>query len=193
MNIIDSYFSELDKEIHKPLRVILTGAVAGALLGSVRPSMDIDFEIQTDEDIEAAISAVSRRLSLPAQYSESIQGWSQISFLDYRETALSYKKIGKIEVRSLSPEHWTIGKMSRYLPLDRMDIASVLKKKAVSWEKIIAVWGRALKDSMLSDKSGEFRDHVADFLRHEGKKIWVESYDREKAVAFFYKKAGIKS
>ena len=43
---IDFFFSELDREFRKPAEVIVTGAACAALMGYVRPSADIDFEIQ---------------------------------------------------------------------------------------------------------------------------------------------------
>ena len=195
MNYVDQYFTELNKIIKHPIRVLLTGAMAGIILGNIRPSMDIDFEIEftsiddsKDEiilQIEAAIKETSRKLSLPAQYSEKIQGWSEISYLNYKETSNLYKKIGKIEVRLLSPEHWSIGKMARYLELDAMDVAYVFKKQTISWEKVADLWGRALKDSSRSDKSREFRNHVEDFLKHKGKKIWGDKFDPEIALDKF--------
>ena len=94
-------------------------------------------------------------------------------------------KIGKIEVRLLSPEHWSIGKMARYLELDAMDVAYVFKKQTISWEKVADLWGRALKDSSRSDKSREFRNHVEDFLKHKGKKIWGDKFDPEIALDKF--------
>lgn len=176
--------------------------MAGIILGNVRPSMDIDFEIEFSpvehpseklvQEIESAIQETSRKLNIPAQYSESIQGWSQISFLDYRESSVLYKQMGKIEVRIMSPEHWSVGKMSRYLELDEMDVAYVFRKHKIDGEKISAFWGRALKSSIRSDKSREFRDHVVQFLKHQGKKIWGKTFDSEKAVDLFRNEAGIK-
>ena len=201
MNFVDQFFSELDKNIKDPIKIILTGAMAGVVLGNVRPSMDIDFEIEFSSvdnssaesitAIESAIQATAKKLNLPAQYSESIQGWSQISFLDYRETSTIYKKIGKIEVRLLSPEHWSIGKMARYLPLDEMDLVFVLKKHHLGWEKIASLWGEALKNSIRSDKSREFRDHVIDFLKSKGKEIWGHNFDSATAITKFNRAAGI--
>ena len=46
MNFVDQFFSELDKRIDQPVKIILTGAIAGIIFGNIRPSMDIDFEIE---------------------------------------------------------------------------------------------------------------------------------------------------
>ena len=201
MNYIDQFFLELDKRIKHPIRVILTGAMAGIVLGNIRPSMDIDFEIEFSSidtisedlksEIETAIKETAKKVSLPAEYTESIQGWSQISFLNYRETSTIYKKIGKIEVRILSAQHWSIGKMARYLELDEMDLVYVIKKCGLKWEELTMLWGEALKNSVRSDKSREFRDHVIDFLKSKGKAIWGETFDAESAMTSFKQAAGI--
>ncbi len=201
MNFVDQFFSELSKRTDQPIKVIITGAMAGIILGNIRPSMDIDFEIEFSsldkpsekmiQEIEFAIQETSKKLNIPAQYSESIQGWSQISFLDYKESSTLYKQIGKIEVRVMSPEHWSIGKMARYLELDEMDVAHVFKKHKIGWEKIIAFWGRALKSSIHSDKSREFRDHVIQFLKHKGKKIWGDNFDPNAAIDKFKSAASL--
>lgn len=201
MNYIDQFFSELDKKINKPIKVILTGAMAGIILGNIRPSMDIDFEIEfspADDisevsvlEIIEAIRETEKKVNLPAQFSESIQGWSQISFLNYREASTLYKKIGKIEVRLLSPEHWSIGKLARYLELDEMDLVFVLGRQKIDQKKLVTLWGEALKKSIRSDKSREFRNHVISFLKNNGKKIWGIKFNFEKAVEQFKISAGI--
>lgn len=196
---IDRFFVELDKQFNSPLTVIITGAAAGAIMDNMRPSDDIDFEIQlpaTDqknqkEKLERCINTVARSLQIPAQYTESISGWSQISLLDYRSKALHYKKIGKIQIDCLSPEYWAIGKLARYLPLDRRDLAQVLKNKKIKPESLIAVLSEALKKSPLSDKSREFKSNVADFLKSEGPKIWGPKFLSAAAIEDFKRKAGI--
>ena len=203
MNFIDQFFSELDKGIDQPVKVILTGAMAGIILGNIRPSMDIDFEIEFSslnkppenliQKIEATIQTTSDKLKIPAQYSESIQEWSQISFLDYRESSTRYKQIGKVEVRMMSPEHWSVGKIARYLELDEMDVTYVFKKHKIEAERIAEFWGRALKASSRSDKSREFRDHVVHFFKQNGKKIWKENFNADAVVAVFKSTAGLAS
>lgn len=201
MNFVDQFFSQLDKSIDQPVKIILTGAMAGIILGNIRPSMDIDFEIEFSsidhppesliKKIEFAIQATSKQLNIPAQYSENIQGWSQISFLDYRETSTLYKQIGKVEVRMMSAEHWSIGKMARYLELDEIDITRVFKRHKVDQEKIAALWGRALKSSSRSYKSREFKDHVVHFFKRNGKKIWGKSFDSDAAINAFQSTTGL--
>ena len=83
--------------------------------------------------------------------------------------------------------------MARYLPLDEMDLVYVLKKHNIHWEKIVSLWGEALKNSSRSDKSREFRDHVFDFLKHKGKKVWGDAFKTERAIEKFKAAAGVNS
>lgn len=197
MNDIDRFFLELDKETDTPLKIILTGAMAGMIMGNVRPSVDIDFEVKIDskekkeESVNSAIQTVSERLGIPVEYSDNIEGWGQISFLNYRDTAELYKQIGKIRVFVLSPECWSIGKISRYIELDQKDVAAIFKKKSIRFEKICDFWALALRSSPLSGRSREFRDHVINFFQEEGQNVWGKDFDPTEAIKRFKTKAGI--
>src|SRR3989338_1932640 len=185
---IDRFFDELDKEFHRPLCILITGAVAGFMMGHIRPSDDIDFEVRLPDEhstvdlreaLESAIRAVSQKLAMPAQYTENIAGWSQITLLDYRKQALPYKKIGNIEISFLAPEYWAIGKLTRYLPLDSRDLVSVMKATGTDSIKLITTLAKALRASPLSDRSREFKNHVVDFLKNEGREIWGNHFSAE--------------
>lgn len=196
---IDRFFKELDAEFGHPLTVLITGAAAGAIMHHVRPSDDIDFEIQLptgqgaslNEKLASSINTIAARLKIPAQYAESIDAWGQISLLDYRAKALPYKKIGKIQINFLPPEYWAIGKLTRYLPLDRDDLVQVFKHKSVESKALIQILSRALKKSPLSDKSRAFKSHVIDFLKNEGPKIWGRDFPSAAAIEDFKRQAGI--
>ena len=43
---IDRFFKVLDAALRRPAEVILIGAGAASLMGHIRPSLDIDFEIR---------------------------------------------------------------------------------------------------------------------------------------------------
>lgn len=197
---IDSFFKELDREFRRPLTVLITGAVAGFIMGHIRPSDDIDFEVDLPEGeatadvkqaLAAAIKSVSQKLQMPAQYTENIAGWSQIALMDYKRTALPYKKIGNINIKFLAPEYWAIGKFTRYLPLDRKDLIGVLKATNGDATELITVLAKALRSSPLSDRSLEFKNHVVDFLKNDGIKIWGNGFSHESAVEEFKKLAGL--
>ena len=198
---IDSFFLELDHEFRKPAEVIITGAACAALMGYVRPSADIDFEIRLKKSshlsqdktlLERAVEQSSKKTALATNYSEDISHWSMIDYLDYRKKAKPYKTFGRLRVKLMAPEHWTIGKMGRFLALDILDMTKVIQKKRLKPEALIKIWARAFRLSPLSLAKGQFRDHVLYFLRHYGKAVWGKTFDSEAAIHNFHKFAHIR-
>lgn len=195
---IHLFFRELDRRLKTSGQVILTGAAAGALYGNIRPSLDLDFELQlrggrrNRAKIDSAIKNASSRAGLAVNYSEDISHWSMIEYLDYRKKAVSYKQIGKLNVKLMAPEYWTIGKMTRFFAVDIVDLVKVIKRKKLKSGALVKLWGTALRKSRLSEASGRFRDHVFYFLKHYGRKVWGKNFDREEAAAVFRRYAGIR-
>lgn len=180
---IDYFFRELDKELGLKAEVILIGASAGSLMGHIRPSVDIDFEIRcakkniNKEQLAQKIQKTAEKASVAAQYSEDVSHWSMISYLDYRKTALPYKKFGKLNVKLIAPEYWTIGKMARYHVMDTDDIATIIKLKKIKPDSLLKVWKRAIDSSDLCLELGHFKKHAIDFLKTRGRKLWGKNFD----------------
>src|SRR3989338_9890060 len=197
---VDLFFREVDRHFRKPAEIILTGAMAGALMGHVRPSLDIDFEIRAEKkddheinaQLEQIINETAKKLNIAVNYSEDIGHWSMISFLDYREHAILYKKIGSLKVKILAPDYWTIGKMGRFLAIDIQDMIKVIKRKKIKSENLIALWAKALRSSPLSPAKGRFRDNVVFFLKEHGKVIWGKNFNPGEAIKRFHFYAGIR-
>ena len=179
---IDLFFRELDKALGQRAGIILLGASAGSLMGHIRPSYDIDFEIllrkpgRNKKSVEEKILQVARKVGVAVNFSENVGHWSMVSYLDYRKTALPYKKIGKLDVRLMAPEYWTIGKMARYYALDAKDMAAVIRKKRLKPGPLVTLWKRALKDSELSLDLGQFKKHAVHFLKIYGRRLWGRSF-----------------
>jgi len=200
-NFIDRFFIELDRALGVRAEIILTGAAEGALMGNVRPSVDVDFEIrpagkrvgQRTLPIREAIQKASARTGLAANYSENIGHGSMIDYLDYRRSALPYQMIGKLRIKLMAPGNWTIGKMSRYLDPDIQDVLATLAKQRLSWRRLARIWGRALKASPPSCDQFLFRQHVEHFLKSYGKRIWGKGFHAENALRVFHTAAGIGS
>lgn len=191
--LIHLFLNALAQNLETPSEVILTGASAGFLMGHVRPSLDIDFEIQikgrssrkTKAKLEEAVAKASQLSGLSAQYSENIGGWSMISYLDYRKKAVPYRRFGKLNVKVMAPEHWTIGKMARFFELDIRDMIQIIRKKKVRPSTLIRLWAKAVNSSPLSLELGTFRNHVIYFIRKYGKKIWSRSTNVEPLIQSF--------
>ena len=198
---IDAYFKIVGAQLPYEVTIALTGAVAGSLMGRIRPSRDIDFAVLTPDknptaqewsQIEGAIKKASERTGIPAQYAHDIDHWSMISFLDYADHQKLYKVLGKAKVCFLSPEYWSIGKMGRFLDLDVQDIITVLKKEKTDPDKLAVIWGKALKASIPSTASSEFKKRVDYFFRTHGEQIWGKKFKVSSMVNRFHECAGIK-
>lgn len=115
-----------------------------------------------------------------------------IDYLNYRQSSVRYKQIGRIEIRLMAPEYWTIGKMTRFLEIDVNDIIKVIKKKCLRTERLVSLWARALRASPLSPTKGHFCRNVESFLNTHGKKLWGTAFDKQKVINDFRRRAGLR-
>lgn len=194
----DKFFRALAKRLDEPAIVYLTGAVAGAIFGKVRSSADIDFAIEPKRKgekswrkINDALLETSDEVCVTVQYARDIDRWGMISLLDYRRTAIPYRKFGSIDVRTLDPVYWSIGKLTRCLDQDVQDLLTVLKKKKVAPARLVKTLGKALRQSPPSTQRFQFRQHVEEFLEKHGRKVWGAKFDPAISIRTFHKQAGI--
>jgi hypothetical protein len=192
---IDLFFTLLDKKLQQPAEIIIIGAAAGSLMGHIRPSIDIDFEIRLRHagvadavDLYSITDAINREIQIAAQYSDDVGHWSMINFLNYRETAIPYKTFGQLSVKLIAPNYWTIGKMGRYFAPDIADMIAIIKHKKLSRQDMIDTWRRARDSSGLSLEVRDFQSHVIDFLKTHGKEVWGSGFNADEAVAEFKKR-----
>jgi len=196
---IRRFFRAFSRRIEFPVTVLLTGAAAGALLGSSRPSLDVDFAVvlrhrrgrRAWDAVEAAASGAARDTGIAANFAADISRWSLISFLDYARHTRAYARFGRVEVRLLEPAYWAIGKLARYLDPDVRDLTGVLRAQRVAAEPLARLWGRALRASPGSSACGAFRRQVEHFFATHGRAIWGASFDPPRAVAIFHRAARI--
>ena len=181
---IDFFFKELDKTLDRKAEIILLGASAGSLMGHIRPSFDIDFEIRLrgkskkdKKTVEEKILKTAQKARVAVNFSENVDHWSMVSYLDYRKTALPYKKIGKLNVKLIAPAYWTIGKMARYYALDAKDIAAIIRRKELKPRPLVKLWRRALNSSDLSLELGQFKKHALHFLKTYGRNLWGKNFN----------------
>jgi hypothetical protein len=194
---IERFFKGIAKDFNEDATVYLTGAAAGALMGGVRPSLDVDFGVELKnskkwEQLTAAIEKNKVLTGLGSNYDEDIDRWGMITLMDYQKHSPLFKQYGKLKVKVLEPAYWSIGKMTRYLQPDIADMEMVFRKKKVSAALLTGVWGKALKSSPRSASLLLFRKQVEDFLVHSGPKIWGKPFDAAGAIRDFHQSAGIK-
>lgn len=197
---IQRFFRSVARQTEVPVTCLVTGAAAGALMGSVRPSRDVDFAVilaprrrqAAWAAIEQAIRRATQETGLAAQFSEDIARWSSISFLDYRRHTRPYARYGSVAVRVLEPAYWAIGKLARYLAPDVRDLRRVLRRQSLTPAPLARLWGRALAASPRSTVCWQFRRQVEHFLREQGPAIWGRGFDAARAITAFHHAAGIR-
>ena len=197
---IDRFFRVLSQDTRNisrsKIKIILTGAAAGNLLGGNRPSIDIDFAIGCNKkyfkDVEDAIKKVSQITGIAVNFSEDIDRWSQITLLDYKKHTVRYKTFRNVEVTILLPLYWSIGKITRYLDPDIDDLVKVFKKNRILPMKLAQLWGKAVLKSPRSSACFAFRMHAEHFFKTYGRSIWGRDFLRDKYIEVFQKTAGIK-
>ena len=195
---IDLFFKVLDQGLDTPAEVILVGAGAASLMGHVRPSLDIDFEIRLNRTktravkrrLESAVRKACEVAGVAVNYSENVGGWSRIHYLDYRKTAVPYKRIGKLKVKIIAPAYWTIGKMARFLELDIQDMIKIIRAKKLKPSGLLRLWARAIRSSDLSLELGQFRDHAVYFIGRYGKKLWGRGFNPDQTIRDFKRQVG---
>lgn len=196
---IDRFFKIVDAEFRQDAKAILTGAAAGTIWGSTRPSMDIDFAIDINKSLsernwkqlESAIRKAIDKTGIQANYAEDIDRWGMVTLLDYKNHTKLYKKIGKLSIRVLEPAYWSIGKMTRFINPDIEDMIHAFHKKKISPARLAEVWGEAFRSSPRSTTLARFRHHVESFFESYGTKIWGRSFNPVKAIRQFHRTAGI--
>jgi len=195
---IERFFKGIAKDFNEDATFYLTGAAAGALMGGVRPSLDVDFGVELKaggakawEQLANAIEKNKTLTGLGSNYDEDIDRWGMITLMDYQKHAPLFKQYGKLKVKVLEPAYWSIGKMTRYLEPDIADMEMVFQKKKVSAEILTGVWGKALKSSPRSASLLLFRKQVEGFLVHSGPKIWGKGFDAAGSIKNFHRSAGI--
>lgn len=199
---VERFFSALSKIYGGQVTVMLTGAAAGSLMGSVRPSMDVDFAavLPTQQRggeapwglFEEAVRQAVRQTGIAANFSADLDRWSSITLLDYAKQTQRYKRIGRLELRFLKSSYWAIGKLARYIQSDVQDLRRVLRTQQPAWRSAVRLWGKALRKSPRSTACFQFRQHVEHFLKRYGREVWGSSLEPSQAIEEFHRTAGIR-
>jgi hypothetical protein len=199
---LDPFFQALAARVPCRVKIILTGGAEALLLGSTRPTRDLDFGITlipTGEaherhwpEVEAAIAAASQASGVTVQYSTDIDRWSSITMPDYQRHTRLHRRFGRVWVHLLEPAYWAVPKLARYLDSDAADIESVFRAQGVQPGSLARLCGRALRASPRSTAQFTFRQHVEHFFRTRGPAIWGSRFDPEAAVRLFQRAAGIQ-
>lgn len=190
---IEFFFRELDRRVSFPVQVILTGGAAAAVFGVGRPTQDIDFEVhvkvvprkrpQAWQELQKHLQEVGRITQITPEFSEDIDRWSSIALPERKSQP--WIRIGKVDVRVLTPALWAVGKLGRYLSSDEGDLAAAFERIKSDPSKLAHLWGRALGLSPASSAQDLFRRHVKQFFEKYAVKLWGQGIDPGKLMDVF--------
>ncbi len=189
-NDIDVFFEKLSNEWKHPTEIILIGGAAALLFGGVRPTLDVDFQFQFKEAcsfnaFSEAVAKVVHQTGVQAQFSDNVDRWSSLSFLDFDKNIILYKTFNEIKVYLAHPLYWSIGKIGRYLVSDCQDMIEVFKKNPFDPIKLAQLWRKALSKSPRSEQLFVMKKYMIDFFRHYGQKIWGDTFDLKKIIQIY--------
>lgn len=130
---LEKFFLELGKRYHKPALLYLVGGSALVLLGSDRPTLDIDY-VGIDipglwDELQRLIDQIASELDLKIEavpYREMIPLSKETE-----ERHLHVGKYGAIDVYVFDPYAMALGKLDRGFPTDLEDIVFMLKNNLV--------------------------------------------------------------
>jgi len=188
----DAYFKALSGEVKTPLVLVLTGGIAAGIMADERTTDDIDFAIlryarKTLPELEALLQRLAKKHGVLIQYSNDIDRWSLVSFLDWKKHSRPYSRQGFLEVRVLDPYYWSIGKITRGIGRDLKDLEAVIRKQKLDWKKLASLWAKALRESPPSSALFNVRKQMENFLGDSKKGVFDSDYDPAGAVAYFRK------
>ena len=178
---MDAFFQALAKRWTHPTKITVTGAWAAAAWDVHRPTQDIDCEVgglsnEQLADFDRAADAAGKEAGILLQYSTDIDRWSQITMLDYRESAQPWKRFGSINIYVLDPLHWSIGKIGRGINKDIDDLVNVFKRVQPDPAAVAMIWRKALEASPRSSQLWLTKQQALGFFRQHGRKIWGEQF-----------------
>jgi hypothetical protein len=200
---LDAFFQALAERVPCRVKIIITGGAEALLLGSSRPTQDLDFGLSlvashADNEtawaeVEVAIVAAAVAAQITVQYSADIDRWSLITMPGYLRHTRLHRRYGRVGVHLLEPAYWAIQKLTRYVDSDIQDLRTVLDGQAVAPLQLARICGRALRASPRSTALFSFRQHVEHFLRTWGTDVWGAAFEPDPSIRAFHRAAGIKT
>ena len=188
---MDRFFRLASREYPGKARVYLLGGAAAILMGGSRPTLDIDFEADLGKagqkawnSFDAAIQKAQEETGILAQYSQSIERWGMITLLDYKRKAQHHKTYGRLQVFVLSPLHWSIGKIGRFLQQDCDDLVQVFLKTRPDPLALAKLWRRALVRSPRSPELGTVQRNILYFSGNTVSEYGAANFLRQRSWRF---------
>jgi hypothetical protein len=131
------------------------------------------------------VRGASAETGIYVQYSESVERWSQLAWLEYREHTRLFKRFGPVEVRVLNPPYWSIGKIGRYWDQDVADLVAVFTRQPPDALALATLWSRVLRASPQSTLLASVRRQALHFFETHGAAIWGPTLPLERIKPLF--------
>jgi hypothetical protein len=186
----EKFFDDLGSRLPTATVIVLTGGIAASLLADPRTTDDIDFALikpvmKDWPKVQDLLESLARKHGILLQYSEDIDRWSSITYLDWKKHTRPYRRAGALEVRIMEPLYFSIGKIARGTKDDVKDLESVLKAQKVAWKPLLNLWVKALYKSPPSSSQFNAKKQMERFIVESGKNIWGPDFIVSVALEFF--------
>jgi len=144
-NQIHAFLTELGSRYAHSATLVLLGGSALCLLGSDRPTLDIDYvgdDIRKDE-LQRMIEQVAQELRIPVDAVPIAQFVPMPTGADDRRLLIG--RFGSIEVYVLDPYTIALSKLDRGFETDIEDIVFLIRRSLITFEQLERVALTALK------------------------------------------------
>lgn len=164
-DVVRSFLVKLGGQYPHSVRLVLLGGSALCLLGSLRPTLDIDYvgdDIIKDE-LQNTMESIALEMNLDVEAVPIAQ------FIPFSEGTqirnLSMGHFGKIEVFVLDPYVIALSKIERGFDTDMEDVIFLIQKGLVHLETLETMLNEALEQAEKYDiDSTAMRSHWKDLL-----------------------------
>lgn len=143
---LDAFFIQLNKLYSRPATVYLLGGTALALLGSSRPTLDIDY-VGTDiperwDELQRSIHAVAAEMGLDL---EAVPFDKMVPLPSgHAQRHILYRAYGHIRVFVFDPLAIALGKIERGTESDLEDVAFLIVRRIITLKQLEEVVQEAL-------------------------------------------------
>ena len=158
---IQAFLTALGARYPHPAQLYLLGGSALCLLGSSRPTLDIDYvgDDLKKNDLQKAMDELAREMGLDVE-AVPIEKFIPLSVARHKNN-IRVGKFGKIDVYILDPYSIALSKTDRGFDTDLDDIVFLIQRGLVDFEELEVIAHDALNQSREYDlNSGELLEHL---------------------------------
>lgn len=155
-----AFLEEVGRRYWQPAELLLLGGSALCLLGSHRPTLDIDYvgDDLSKSELQQCIDQVAQDMGIVVE-AVPIAGFVPIPE-DAEQRKVSVGQFGAVQVHILDPYSMALSKIDRGFDTDIEDVAFLIQRGFIRFDHLRSLVGEALK------RAGEFSLSKPDMLNH---------------------------